>query len=135
MDEDTEQLPLFGKIYDFLAWLAPLSNHFPRAHRTTTTKRLLDAAHDLLERAVDANNVRGAERLAALALVDAELDKVRLYFRLVHHWRWINPGQYKHGAAFIGDMGRLLGGWQRATKRQLAVQTASAPTGARRAGG
>lgn len=135
MDDNSENLPLFGKTYDFLAWLAPLSNNFPRAHRTTTTKRLLDAAHNFLERAVDANNVRGAARLAALDAANAELDKVRLYFRLAHHWRWINPGQYKHGAAYIGDIGRLLGGWQRATKRQLAAQTEAAPAGARKAGG
>lgn len=135
MNDAGSELPLFGKIYDFLAWLAPLSNNFPRAHRTTTTKRLLDAAHDLLERSVEANNVRGAARLAALDAANAELDKVRLYLRLAHHWRWVNPGQYKHGAAFIGDIGRLLGGWQKTTRRQLAAQTGGAPSGVKPAGG
>ncbi|MCO5211471.1 MAG: four helix bundle protein [Caldilinea sp.] len=34
----------FTKSYDFLAWLVPTTNNFPRAHRYAGTQRLLDAA-------------------------------------------------------------------------------------------
>ena len=50
---------------------------------------------DYLERLVDANAVRGQARLKLLEAADAELDKVRLYLRLAHNWRWITPGQYE----------------------------------------
>ena len=39
----------------FLTWLLPATNHFPRAHRHTVTRRLLDAAFDLRERLEEAN--------------------------------------------------------------------------------
>jgi four helix bundle protein len=115
---------IFTKTYDFLAWLVPLTNNFPRAHRHTVTQRLLDAAMDYLERLADANNVRGQARLKLLEAADAEMDKVREYMRLAHHWRWITPKQYEHASRLIAELGRLLGGWQKRTRQQSASGTA-----------
>ena len=44
------EMPIFVRTFDFLSWLLPASNHFPRAHRHTFTARLLGAAFDLRER-------------------------------------------------------------------------------------
>jgi len=41
---------IFTRTFDLLDWLLPVTNHFPRAHRHTFTRRLLDAAFDLLAR-------------------------------------------------------------------------------------
>ena len=120
MNQEPVEMPIFTKSYDFLAWLVPLTNHFPRAHRHTVTRRLLDAALDFLECAVAANNRRGSARLAQLTLAEAQLDKARFYMRLAHQWRWINPGQYEHAGRMLAEMGRLLGGWQKVTRQQLA---------------
>ncbi len=127
MTESRAEMTIFAKTYDFLAWLVPLTNHFPRAQRHTVTQRLLDAAMDYLERLVDANAVRGQARLKLLEAADAEMDKVRLYLRLAHTWRWITPGQYKHASHLIAELGRLLGGWQKTTRQQSASGTASRP--------
>ena len=127
MTESRAEMPIFAKTYDFLAWLVPLTNNFPRAQRHTVTQRLLDAALSFLERLVDANTVRGQARVKLLEAADAELDKVRLYLRLAHHWRWITPGQYEHAGRLIAELGRLLGGWQKVTRQQSASRSASAP--------
>ena len=37
-------MPIFNRTFDFLSWLLPVTNHFPRAHRHTATRRLLEAA-------------------------------------------------------------------------------------------
>lgn len=120
MTDSGGETPIFPKTYDFLAWLVPLTNSFPRAQRHTVTQRLLDAALDFLERLVEANAARGPARLKLLEAADAELDKVRLYLRLAHHWRWMTPGQYEHAGRLIAELGRLLGGWQRVTRQQPA---------------
>ena len=120
MTESPTDLPIFTKTYDFLAWLVPLTNHFPRAHRQTVTRHLLEATMGFLECLVEANNLRGAGRLARLQAADAALDKVRVYLRLAHYWQWINPGQYEHAARLIAELGRLLGGWQKLTRQQPA---------------
>ena len=125
MSDSQAEMPIFTKTYDFLAWLAPMTNHFPRSHRQTTTRRLLDAAYAFLECLLEANNLRGQARLAQLIAADALLDKVRLYLRLAHHWRWLNPGQYEHASRMVAELGRLLGGWQTVTRRKLASSLAA----------
>ena len=125
MTESRAEMTIFAKTYDFLAWLVPLTNNFPRAQRHTVTQRLLDAAMDYLEHLVDANNVRGQARLKLLEAADAEMDKVRLYLRLAHHWRWITPGQYEHAGRLIAELGRLLDGWQKTTRQQSASGASS----------
>ncbi len=39
-----QEMPIFTRTFDFLTWLLPATNGFPRAHRHTFTRRLLDAA-------------------------------------------------------------------------------------------
>ena len=38
------EMPIFTRTYDFLTWLLPATNNFPRPHRHTVTSRFLDAA-------------------------------------------------------------------------------------------
>ena len=109
------EMPIFTKTFDFLAWLVPATHHFPRIHRQTVTRRLLDAALDFQETLLEANEVRGRLRADLLIQADASLNKVRLYIRLAHRLRWLNDGQYEHVSRMVAELGRLLGAWQKAT--------------------
>jgi len=108
-----EQMIVFTRTFDFLTWLLPVTNNFPRAHRYTFTRRLLDAAFDLREHLEMANHRRGKARLAQLKLADEDLAKVRVYLRLAERWHWLNKGQYHHVAEMVAEIGRLLGGWMK----------------------
>lgn len=129
MTDTTQIPPIFPKTYDFLAWLVPVTNHFPRLHRHTVTRRLLDAVLDFQEIILEANELRGQARLDGLIRADGRLSKVRLYLRLVHQWQWISPGQYEHAARMVAEIGRLLGGWQKLTRQQAASAATPAGTG------
>lgn len=113
----TDPTPIFPKMLDFLTWLTQMSRHFPRLHRATITRRLLDAALDCQERLIEANSVRGQARLDLLLAADASLDKVRLYLRLAHLLHWLSLGQYEHASRQVAEIGRLLGGWQKSTRQ------------------
>lgn len=117
-EADSEQ-PLFVKTFDFLVWLTAATNHFPRLHRHTVTRRLLEAALSFQETILTANNLRGRARLDTLERADAELDKVRVYLRLAHRVQWLNLGQYEHAGRSVAEIGRLLGGWQKLTRQSL----------------
>jgi hypothetical protein len=110
-----EEMPIFTRTYDFLTWLLPATNHFPRAHRHDFTHRLLDAAFDLRERLEEANNRRGAARLERLDRADEALGRVRLYIRLAAGWGWLSSEQYAHVSGMTVEIGRLLGGWKKIT--------------------
>ncbi|MBV7339773.1 diversity-generating retroelement protein Avd [Chloroflexi bacterium TSY] len=116
----SKETPIFTRTFDFLSWLLPITNHFPKAHRHTFTRRLLDAAFDLRERLEEANIRRGRERLEKLKQADEALAKIRVYLRLAFKWNWLRSGQYSHVSAMVAEIGRLLGGWQQVTipKRQ-----------------
>lgn len=111
-----QEMPIFTRTFDFLTWLLPATNHFPRAHRFTFTQRLLNAAFDLREELEAANHRQGKERLAHLRAADEALDRVRVYIRLAAKWEWLSEGQYKHVAVMVAEIGRLLGGWHKVTQ-------------------
>jgi hypothetical protein len=110
-----QEMPIFTRTFDFLTWLLPATNNFPRAHRHSFTQRLLDAAFDLREQLEAANHRQGRERLVKLQAADEALDRVRTYLRLAARWEWLSPGQYRHVALMVAEIGRLLGGWKRVT--------------------
>jgi hypothetical protein len=91
-----EEMVIFTRTFDFLSWLLPMTNNFPRAHRHTFTRRLLDTAFDLRECLEMANLRRDEARLAQLHLADEALSKVRVYLRLAVRWQWLSGGQYHH---------------------------------------
>jgi hypothetical protein len=108
--------PIFTRSFDLLTWLLPATNHFPRAHRHDFTRRLLDAAFDLREYLEEANLRRGGARLERLVRADEALARIRVYLRLAYRWGWFSAGQYAHVAEMVAEVGRLLGGWKKASR-------------------
>ncbi len=113
----SKPMKIFTRTYDFLTWLVPRTQGFPRAQRFVVTKRLTDAVLDFQERIIEANRLRGRARMERLRLADAELDKVRLYLRLAVRWGWLSEGQYRHVSSMVKEIGALLGGWIKQTSR------------------
>ena len=116
---ERQEMPIFTRTFDLLSWLLPATNHFPRAHRLTFTKRLLDVAFGMRERLEEANMRRGKERMARLNLADEQLCKTRLYLRLAVQWNWLSGAQYRHVSEMTTEVGKLLGGWKKATAQTL----------------
>ena len=112
-----QEMPIFTRTFDMLAWLLPATNHFPRSHRHSFTQRLLDAAFDLSEALQEATLRFGSARSERLTRADEALDKLRYYLRLAVRLGWLRPGQYQHVAAMVAEIGRLLGGWHKVSKR------------------
>ncbi len=113
-----EEMVIFTRTYDFLSWLLPQTAKFPRSQRFVVTKRLQDAALDFQEHLFEANSERHREQRARkLGEADAALQKLRLYLRLAHRFEWLSTGAYEHVSEMLAEIGKLLGGWIRATGR------------------
>ena len=109
----SEALVIFTRTYDFVTWLLPMSEKFPKSQRFIVTQRLQNAILNFQELLIEANALRGARRMEKFRLADAELRKARLYLRLCEKWQWLTPGQYKHASVMVAEIGRLLGGWMK----------------------
>jgi four helix bundle protein len=109
----SEEMVIFTRTYDFISWLLPITQNFPRNQRFLVTQRLQGAILNFQELIIEANAERGAFRVEKLRSADVELRKVRLYLRLSQKWEWIKEGQYYHASTMILEIGKLLGGWQK----------------------
>ena len=114
---DKDRMVIFTRTFDMLSWLLPHAKDFPQEQRFIVTQRLLNAALDFQEAIFEANARSGKTRLDRLEQADAELDKIRLYLRLAHQWRWLSNGQYEHVSQMVAEIGRLLGGWLKQTRQ------------------
>jgi hypothetical protein len=111
-----DEMVILTRTFDLLDWLLPKAERFPRVYRATVTQRLMDAALDFQEALFDAHSQGGSTRQKHLRQADAALNKLRLYLRLAHRWRWLNDGQYQHVSGRVAELGRLLGGWLKAAQ-------------------
>ena len=115
-----DEMIIFTRTYDFVSWLLPLTEKFPRSQRFVITQRLQNAALNFQESIIEANAWRNAQRAEKLRAADAELRKVRLYLRLCEKWKWISSGQYRHVSEMVAEIGRLLGGWLKTVTPEIS---------------
>ena len=115
MNNPSQESPIFTRTFHFLLWLIPQTEHFPKPFRSTVTQRLLDAALDFQETLLEADALRGRARSDHLWRADGLLNKVRTYLRTAHRLTWLSQGQYEHVSRMVAEIGRLLGGWIKAT--------------------
>ena len=112
-----KESPLFARTHDLILWLLERSESFPRSQRFVLTKRLQDSALDFQERILEASLGGAADRLRRLGEADVQLGKLRFYLRLCHELGWLSTAQYGHVSRMVSEVGRLLGGWLKATRR------------------
>ncbi len=102
-------LIIFQKIYDFLLWLHPVVNKFPKSQRFVLGQRIENKTLDLLHSIVVANSER--DKSIMLGRASVELDELRILVRLSKDLRFVNIGQYGVAAEKLNEIGRLLSGW------------------------
>jgi hypothetical protein len=96
----------------FILWLVPTVERFPRAQKFLLGDRLQATALDVLEALIEATYTR--DRRVHLARANLGLEKLRVLFRLATELRHLDLRRYEHAARSIDEIGRLVGGWQKA---------------------
>lgn len=109
-----KQSPIFEKTEAFLDWLLPITAQFPRHHRFGLARRTEDRAFDFYEQIVRAAKADKPGRF--LYEADVQLAQMAFYLRRCHAQKLLTPKQYRHGSERISELGRLLGGWLRASQ-------------------
>lgn len=95
--------------YQFLAWLIPVIDRFPKSQRFTLGDRLENTALDVLERLIEATYTR--ERRAHLQSANLGIEKLRFLLRLSADLTLLDKRRYEHAVRTLDETGRLIGGW------------------------
>lgn len=111
--------PALEKMYQFLLWLIPTVEKFPRNYKFMLGDRLHCTALDVLEGLIEATYTRN--RLKILEGVNLGLEKLRIFFRLANELKVLDVRRYEHAARAIDEIGRLVGGWMKT--HRAAAQT------------
>jgi len=106
-----DESPLFVRTHDFLLWLLPQTQKFPRTYRFTLAERIQQTAMDFQDFIVSAGKSRDEERSIWLKKADIALEQMRFWLRFSRELGLIRVGQYEHSARMMVEMGRLLGAW------------------------
>lgn len=110
--------PVLEKMYQFLLWLVPTVDKFPRNQKFLLGDRIQSNALDLLEGLVEAAYTR--TRGPILARVNLGLEKLRYLFRLAMDLKILDLRRYEFAARALEEIGRMVGGWRKATHAQEA---------------
>lgn len=106
-----DDLIIYQKIYDFILWLYPVVNKFPKSQRFVLGQRIENKTLDLIHSMIAANLER--DKTAALKQASVELDELRILIRLSKDLRLVSVRQYGIAAEKTNEIGRLLSGWSK----------------------
>ena len=106
-----KESPLYIKTYDFLLWLVPQVQKFPKTHRFALSERVQRLAFDFQDSLVAAGKATGNIRLDHLIQADIQLAQLRIWIRLARDLQALSIRRYEHAARLVSEIGRLLGAW------------------------
>jgi hypothetical protein len=99
-------------MYQFMLWLVPAVEKFPRSQKFLLGDRIQATALDVLERLIEATYTRA--RRQHLDEANLGVEKLRFLFRLAKDLKHLDMGRYEHAARSLDEIGRLIGGWRKA---------------------
>jgi hypothetical protein len=106
-----------GKTYDFVLWLLPKVEKFPRAFRFTVGERLAQSGLNLLLLLVEA--AYSSNKDSALEAANREVNATRYLLRLAKDLRLLTLEAYGFAAEQLAEIGRMAGGWRKAAARKV----------------
>ena len=108
--KETEELLVIQKLYDYLVWISPLINRFPRDRKFTIGDRILNRLYDVLEDLIKAKYRRN-NKIDLLEQANVSLEIVRFYQRLILSDNLWNKQRYGFASKSVNEVGLLLGKW------------------------
>jgi hypothetical protein len=112
--------PAIEAHYQFLMWLAPAIDRFPRSRKFTLGDRIEVTALDVLEELIEATYNK--ERAACLRRANLGIEKLRFLLRLAADLRLLDRKGYEHAVRTLDGTGRLIGGWMKTDSAHNATR-------------
>jgi hypothetical protein len=108
--------PVVEKQYRLILWALPKLANFPKDQRFLLADRIERLLLDVLEMLVEAVYTRNNRQI--LIRVNLKLDVIRFMIRIAKDMRYIDIKAYDFFCQGVLEVGKMVGGWLRAEKRQ-----------------
>jgi hypothetical protein len=109
LSDAEEDLPAFIKWSEFVQWLFPHTEKFPKRARFTLALRIENLALDIIEDLVEARYTRN--KTAILRRINLRLEKMRILLRFSHGFRYLSTRSYEFAVKTLNQTGAMIGGW------------------------
>ena len=107
-----DDLLIYTKMGDFLTWLFPIINTFPKSQRMVISQQISNSALTCLRLIVSARNARQPRRKASLLFeLNVELEILRKLLTVAHAIGFINAKRTENGMKQLLELGKMCGGW------------------------
>ena len=116
---------LFGKLSDTYHILHTRIGSFPKVSRYSLGMRLEHTLLEFVELGYLARSKRGRSQLLILEKMDVKLRIFFFHLRIAHRTRCINDAGYAELSELGVEIGRMLGGWIKKTKKDMEANTAN----------
>ncbi len=108
--------PVYAVLVELTGWTLDRTAGFPRSQRFTFGERLDRLTLDCLELALEAIWLPTPAKAAPLHRLNLNLEKLRVFWRLVCDRGWISAQQLRFVSQKIDEIGRMVGGWLKSLK-------------------
>ena len=107
----TTEIDAITKLYDYLLWIVPKLDKFPRSQKFVFGDRIETQALDILDLLIEAAYSRS--KTAILRSANLKLEQLRYLVRLAKDLKLLSLKSYEFSARAIDGIGTSIGGWLR----------------------
>ena len=104
-----KELPILVKWMEFLKWLLPATEKFPKRARFPFADRINNLALDIVEDLIEAQYTH--QKRALLQRANLRLEKLRILLRISYEQKYLAYKAYEHAVRAVNEVGKMLGGW------------------------
>lgn len=105
------ELPVFVLWMEFLKWLLPTTEKFPKHVRFSLANRIDMLALDVVEDLIEARFTKNKGEI--LNRANLRLEKLRILLRISSDARHLSQARFRYAAERLDEAGRMLGGWMK----------------------
>ena len=113
MNKLNQRPPVYSLIVDLIGWSFDRTASLPKSHRFTFGERVDRVTLDCLEQVIEAIYTTGQHKTDSLRRLNLNLEKLRVFWRLICDRRWISQQQLLFVINQIDEIGRMIGAWLR----------------------
>jgi hypothetical protein len=103
-----ETLKLFQKVEDYVNWLFPILDRFPKSEKLALVSQMKNLSYEILKTIIKTN--KSSAKKAGWYEVDVQLEMMRFFLRHARTRKYLAPRSYETAAKSVAEIGRIIGG-------------------------